>query len=186
MSDARPPVPARRSLLLGLARTALTVVAVLVVYYVLPLDRGFRAGSALWLVLGLAAIGVLVAWQVRAIVRSQHPALRAVEGMALSIPLFLLLFAGFYELMAGSDPAHFTEPLDRTDGLYFTVTVFATVGFGDIAPVSEVARAVTTLQMLADLVLIGLVIRLFLAAVDRGRKRAGEESSASDTDHPGP
>jgi hypothetical protein len=34
--------------------------------------------------------------------------------------------------------------LTRTDSLYFTVTVFATAGFGDISPASQVARLVVT------------------------------------------
>ncbi|MGY1802208.1 potassium channel family protein [Blastococcus sp. SYSU D00922] len=182
MSDPEPPAPGRRPLVLGLVRTALTVLVVLVLYAVLPLDRGFRAGGV-WLVAGLAGIGVLVGWQVRAIVRAQHPALRAVEGMALSLPLFLVFFAASYVLMSGSDPSHFTEPLDRTDGVYFAVTVFATVGFGDIAPVGEAARVVTTVQMVADLVLIGLVVRLFLAAVERGRRRAADLRDAG-SQHP--
>jgi hypothetical protein len=111
---------------------------------------------------------------VRAIVRARHPALRAIESIALSLPLFLLLFAAAYVLLTGTDPGAFTEPLTPTDGLYFTVTVFATVGFGDITPVTEVARVLTTLQMVGDLVLIGLVLRVFLTAVDRGRRRAAD------------
>jgi hypothetical protein len=115
-------------------------------------------------------VGLLVAWQVRGILRAPHPALRAVEGIALSIPLFLLLFATTYVQLSGTDPGAFSEPVSRIDGIYFVVTVFATVGFGDIAPVSEVARVLTTVQMIGDLVLIGLVLKLFLAAVDRRRR----------------
>ncbi len=166
--------PARGLLLFGLARTMLTVVGLLVLYYVLPLDRGFQRRTLVVLMAGLVTVGVVVAWQVRAILRARHPALRAIEAIALSLPLFLLLFAATYVLLAGTDPAAFTEPLSRTDGLYFVVTVFATVGFGDISPVTEVARALTTLQMIGDLVLIGLVLRVFLTAVDRGRRRAAE------------
>jgi hypothetical protein len=152
----------------------MTVVVLLVLYYLLPLERGFQSRTLLLLVAGLLAVGLLVAWQVRAILRSRHPALRAVEAIALSLPLFLLLFAAVYVLLSGTDPQAFTEPLSRTDGLYFVVTVFATVGFGDISPVTEVARVLTTLQMIGDLVLIGLVLRLFLTAVDRGRRRAAD------------
>ena len=54
------------------------------------------------------------------------------------------------------------------------VTVFATVGFGDISAVSSVARVLVTVQMVGDLVLIGLVLRVFMTAVDRGRRRAAE------------
>ena len=32
------------------------------------------------------------------------------------------------------DPSSFGEPLTRSDALYFTITIFATVGFGDINP----------------------------------------------------
>ena len=47
----------------------------------------------------------------------------------------------------------FTQPLTRTDALYFTVTVFSTVGFGDISPKLEAARVVLIAQMLSHRVL---------------------------------
>jgi voltage-gated potassium channel len=169
-TDLPVTVP-RGPLLLGLVRILLTVTGLVVLYYLLPLDRVFHGPSLLRLVAGMFGVGLLVAWQVRAILRARHPALRAVESLALSIPLFLLLFAAAYVILTGTDPGAFTEPLTRTDALYFVVTVFATVGFGDISPVTEIARVMTTLQMVFDLVLIGLVLRLFLTAVDRGRHR---------------
>jgi voltage-gated potassium channel len=165
-------VPPRRLLVLGAGRMLLSTTAVLVVYFVLPLDREFTSRTLVSLVLGLVAVGLLVTWQVREIMRARTPALRAVESLALSLPVFLVLFAIVYVVLGQSDPQAFSEPLSRLDGLYFVVTVFATVGFGDIAPVSEVARAVTTVQMVADLLLIGLVLKVFLAAVNQGRRRA--------------
>jgi voltage-gated potassium channel len=95
-----------------------------------------------------------------------------VEALSLSLPLFLVMFSMVYVVLSASEPAAFSEPLTRIDGLYFVVTVFATVGFGDIAPVSEVARVLTTVQMIGDLLLIGLVLKVFTAAVGR-RRRAG-------------
>jgi len=165
-------MPPRRLLVLGAGRTLLATTVVLALYFVLPLDRDFSSRTLAGLVLGMVAVGLLVAWQVRAILRAQTPALRAVEALALSLPLFLVLFAVAYVILAASDPQAFSEPLNRVDGLYFVVTVFATVGFGDIAPVSEVARLLTTVQMVGDLLLIGLVLKVFLAAVDLGRRRA--------------
>ncbi len=60
--------------------------------------------------------------------------------------------------------------LARTDALYFSVTVFTTVGFGDIAADSEVGRMVLTSQMLLNLRLIGVVGRLVLHEVRRSRQ----------------
>jgi hypothetical protein len=174
--------PGRRPLLLGIARSLLTSTGLLALYFVVPLDREFSAGTLLRLGFAVLAMGLLVSWQVHAILHSQHPALRAVESIALSLPLFLLLFAGTYTVLSESDPNTFTEPLSRIDCLYFVVTVFATVGFGDISPVSALARALVTLQMVGDLVLIGLVLRLFVTAVDRGRRRASERQDAASAD----
>jgi voltage-gated potassium channel len=160
----------RRLVLVALLRTLLTVAAVLVLYYVLPLDRDFRPRTVVELFLGLVAFGALVAWQVRGILRSSAPALRAVESVALTVPLFLVVFAAVYVVLVNTDPASFTQSLTRTDVLYFVVTVFATVGFGDISPVTEAARVLVTVQMVCDLLLIGLVLRVFLTAVNSSRR----------------
>ena len=61
--------------------------------------------------------------------------------------MLLLVFASVYVQIETNRPNSFTEALSRTDALYFTVTVFATVGFGDIAPKSELARIITMTQM---------------------------------------
>ena len=170
-------------LLLGVLRTLLTSTGLLVLYFVLPLDREFSAGTLAALAAGVVVMGLLVALQVRSILRSPHPALRAIEGLALSLPLFLLLFAATYSVLSDSDPGAFTEPLTRLDSLYFVVTVFATVGFGDISAASPVARMLVTFQMVGDLLLIGLVLRVFVTAVEHGRRRAAEERDPSAADH---
>ena len=73
-----------------------------------------------------------VAFHLRSIMRSPFPQLRAIEGLAINIPLFLLLFAGTYVVLAALSTRNFGGHLSHTDGLYFTVFVFSTVGFGDI------------------------------------------------------
>jgi voltage-gated potassium channel len=69
------------------------------------------------------------------------------------------------------DPAVFTHPLDHTTALYFTVTVFATVGFGDIVAASNAMKLLVTVQMLLNLVVFGLVIRVLTSAAQRGMAR---------------
>ena len=172
-----PGVPIRRPVLLSLGRAALNATALVLLYYLLPLNRPVSWRTAGWLLGGLVVVALLVAAQIRSILRARYPGLRALEALATSIPLFLLVFAAVYEMLEAGAPASFSETLTRTDSLYFVVTVFATVGFGDITAVSETARVLVTVQMIGDLVLIGLVIRAFLAAVDRGRQRRRQEPS---------
>ena len=95
--------------------------------------------------------------------------------------MYLLLFASTYYLMERASAANFTQSLTRTDALYFSVTVFTTVGFGDIAAKSETARVLLIIQMLADLALLGAGARVLLGAVHRGQQR---RSDTSDGDGP--
>ena len=144
--------------------------ALVAVYYLLPLDR-----SSIGVVVGILAIGLLalvglVVFQVRAIMRAAYPALRAVGALTTSVPLFLLLFAGTYFVMGTISAGTFSQPLTRTDALYFTVTVFSTVGFGDITAVTEGARVLVTGQMIAGIVILGLGVRIIVDAVKRGQQ----------------
>jgi voltage-gated potassium channel len=169
-----PSAERRRLVGLGVFRSLVTTVVLVVLYYVLPLDhvKNVPATLAVALVI-LAAVTVL---QLRVISRTAHPALRAIEALATSLPLFLLLFASAYFIMAGASPANFsTHSLSRTDALYFTVTVFSTVGFGDITAASQSARLVVTVQMLLDLLALGLVVRAFVSAVQSARQQAAPD-----------
>jgi len=61
--------------------------------------------------------------------------------------------------------------LRRRHPRILTMTVFATVGFGDIAPVTPTARAVVLGQMVGNLVVLGLLLRLVTSAVRINRDR---------------
>jgi hypothetical protein len=69
-------------------------------------------------------------------------------------------------------PASFSEVLGRTGALYYTVTVFATVGFGDITPTTEGTRIVTMTQMVVGLLAVGLAAKLLVGAVQEAVTRA--------------
>jgi len=169
------PRAQRRRLVAGAALRAVLVAAVLVVlYYVLPLDRPWDSDTAVRLVVGLLIVAGVVVLGVRTIAGSRYPGVRAAEALALILPFFLLLFASTYFEMERNSAASFTQPLTRTDALYFTVTVFSTVGFGDITAKSETARVVVIVQMLADLAFLGAGVRVLLGAVQRGRERRSE------------
>ncbi|WP_328484254.1 potassium channel family protein [Streptomyces sp. NBC_00377] len=131
----------------------------------------------LGLVGGIAVVALLLSWQVRKISRSQRPGLRAMEALGTTLPIYLLLFATTYRLIEHNASDRFSEPLSRSDALYFTVTVFSTVGFGDISPRSEPGLLVTE-QMTANLLLVGVAARYVVAAVGQARTQqqaAGED-----------
>jgi hypothetical protein len=155
----------RRLAILGTVLTILVAwVFILGAYYVLPFNH-LSAGHN---VFRLAAVGALVAavlaWQIRRISFAALPELRAIEALGIVIAVFLVGFSIIYLSMSHNSARTFTQDLDHTRALYFTISVFSTVGFGDITPRTDTARLVVAAQMLLDLAIIGAVVRLIFNA----------------------
>ena len=171
----------RRAIAATLVHSATASGLLLLAYYRAPLDRPLTWATGWLFLLALLAFVGLMALELRGISRSDQPRLRAVRALGLALPLLLVVFASTYVTIAGQQSAAFSEPLTRTDGIYFTVTVFATVGFGDITPVSELARVLVTVQMLVGLVAVGLIAKLVLGAVQVAvARRAGTPDRAEE------
>ncbi|MFE9120465.1 potassium channel family protein [Streptomyces sp. NPDC007172] len=163
-----------------------SAVLVTALYYVAPLDWGVGVGAVAVLVGALVVFGWLLAWQLGSIARAPYPWLRAMEALAIAVPLFLVLFSAGYFLLAHDVPGSFSEPLTRTASLYFTISVFVTVGFGDIVPTSEAARALTSVQMIVDLIVLAVLGKAVLGAVRMGLRRRSAESGSGPEPGPGP
>lgn len=163
----------------------ITTTALVILYYLSPLDRlasvplGVSLAIALLILLIVAIVGI------RATMRATYPGVRGVEALATTVPLFMLLYAATYFLMARTDPGSFSaDGLTRTDTLYFTITIFSTVGFGDITATSQSARILASTQMILDLLILGLGLQAFIGAIRLGRQRPPSISDAESVDRP--
>jgi len=162
--------PSRRLVAVSLLRSLGATVVLVGGYYVLPLDSLSGVPIAVVLTVALLFLATAMVFEVRATVGAAHPGLRAVEALATTVPLFLLLFSASYFVMSKAASDNFNaHVLSRTDALYFSITTFSTVGFGDIVATSQTARILVTVQMVLDLVILGLVFRVFFGAVKLGR-----------------
>ena len=128
----------------------------LALFYALPLDDPDVSPLG-FIALAATALAAILTVQSLAILRSPLPGIRAIEALAASIPLLLLIFASAYVMLATGHSANFTQPLSRSDAIYFSTTVFSTVGFGDISAVSETARLMVTAEMIINLLVLSVV-----------------------------
>jgi len=150
----------RRLLVLAMARVLGVVAVTLVVYFLLPIEgEGAASAAAMAACAGIAIILTVFARQIARVSRSRRPVLAALEALVLVFGLFLSFFALLYVSISESDPEAFTQGVDKVAGIYFTMTVLTTVGFGDITPVSDTARVMVTLQMVLGMVLIGTAFK---------------------------
>ena len=125
--DELPAATRRRLFVRALVRPTLSTTGLVLIYYLLPLGDGAPRLTATTLFVALVIVVALITWHVRTIRTATYPRLRAIETTAVSLPLFLLLFAA-----------------------------------------AQGARVLVMIQMIGDLLLVGIVARLVLGAVRTG------------------
>ena len=173
--DGLPRRQRRRLVLRAFVRTIATVAVIVVAYFIAPLNHAMSPVTIIELVLLALAIFAMIGWQIWRITQSDYPTLRAVEALAFIVPAYLVFFATIYYLINHANQATFGTSQTRLDSLYFSATVFTTVGFGDISAKTQPARAVVLCQMVLDLVILGMVVRLVVNAVKIGQKRRTDD-----------
>ena len=137
------------------------------------------------LIIGMAIYALVLRLQLRRVVRAKRPGLIAAESLILSAGLFIAIFSGIYVVIEGDSPGSFSEPIDHFTATYFTLTVLATVGFGDVTATSDTARFIVMMQMALGLGFLAVIIKVFTGAAqravqsrnDRQDKQAGEAES---------
>jgi hypothetical protein len=158
-----------RDIAASVARSVLGAGALFATFALAPFDPSEHSALGLRLAASVLVPAVVLTLQILSVARSPYPWLRAVEAVAISFPLLIFLFASTYYAMDLANPDSFNEAITRTDAIYLTVTIFATVGFGDIVATSQLARIGVTIQMIADMVLIGFIARVLLGTIQRRR-----------------
>ena len=87
------------------------------------------------------------------------PMLATGGTLIATIMLLVVIFAQVFLTLDHTAPGSFSQELNKMGALYFSMTVTATVGFGDIVAKTDTARAVVTFQMFINLVLLAAALR---------------------------
>lgn len=163
MTEPEPVANPLGAVLRMLGHTTLVLFLLTFGYYLLPLrapwgdsEDAARLGGS---VVAFIGVVVLLYLQLRR-GRTQPPAWRRAQWLLTALYLLILVFALTYVVVATVSPDQFVGITDRTTALYYTVTVMATVGFGDIYAAGTFARALVTVQMLFNLIYLGTALRM--------------------------
>lgn len=160
-------------------RLALLLVAVLVLYFVVPVSAEVRGAEWLRIVVSLLAFGLLTALVLHQVqLQIQDPA-RRIDGLVVALLVGVTGFAyGFYVIEL-HHPEQFAGMETRIDALYFTMTTLLTIGFGDIHAVGQAARALVLVQMVFNVVVIATAATTLSNQVrTRALARAEERQAA--------
>jgi voltage-gated potassium channel len=157
--------------------TVLLVAAATVVYYLIPVPR---LGEGPWTVLFFAGSGVLGVLILAAVWQLLHAGEDArIRGLVLLLTATVLFFS-WADASVAKLPGQFAELHDKTDALYFSVSTLATVGFGDVHPVGQLARGAVTLQIVFNLVFLGAAVSVITGFFRRRARVRPHEPGRSD------
>ncbi len=160
------------------------VTVMLAAYFSLPpaeVTLGDIVTSVLLTLLAIAIVAGAYLWGLSRITRARYPLLRSFSLLIVALSAFIVVFAYVYLSLATRNPESLPGLNTHLDGLYFTVTMLSTVGFGDIAPTSQLARGVATAQMVFNLVFLGALLRSAVSVGQKERQRRSEGTPATET-----
>ncbi|MEU6730070.1 potassium channel family protein [Nonomuraea wenchangensis] len=162
--------PSRAGLLAWL-RAAGAVALLAGVYFAMPMPwAGTESDrTVLRTLVCLAGLAVVTWLLVRQVQRALRPHRLVAEQAAVlltSVTLVVIFFAATYFTMAD----RFTGIRTRLDALYFSVSTLGTLGYGDIVPVGQDAKAAVIVQVLFDLVIVTSALTIVVGAL---RPRGG-------------
>ena len=84
-----PPAQRRRLIFRAVLRGLLGTTVLVVLYYVLPLDKPWNGDTAVRVLIGLLVFAGLTVWQVRTIAGSRYPGVKAFEALGITHPVRL-------------------------------------------------------------------------------------------------
>jgi hypothetical protein len=129
-------------------------------FYLVPISGRFWDLSALWFFLALLLLVVLVVRQLTAQAKAGSDPSVGLRSLLFLLYPIIAVFALAYYILVVHSPSEIDGLVTRTDSLYFTIVTLGTVGYGDIHPVGQVAKVITMIQIVFDLVVIGLLLAI--------------------------
>jgi hypothetical protein len=107
---------------------------------------------------------------VRDVARHETISLRTVAA-ALAVYLLLgLAFAYVHVLVGSSGLGVYSQALSQSDGIYLSFITLTTVGFGDVTPVDDVARALIIGEAILGQIYLVSVVALLVGNIGRRRE----------------
>jgi uncharacterized membrane protein len=116
--------------------------------------------------MALISVGIL-----RFVYRSRSLTIDGIFATVVVYVLIALTFARVYVLLLGWDPGSFdlgtpvaglSPHQKQVDLLYFSLITLATVGYGDILPVSETARMLATIEAIVGQFYVAVIVAVFV------------------------
>jgi len=129
----------------------------------------------------LVMVAICCSRILRVVFRAERITLDSIFGSVVAYQLIGLFFSGIYTLLVLVDPTSFRgsgipnalPSVVETDMVYFSFVTLATLGYGDIVPLSSLARNIAVTEALIGQFYVAVVVALLIGAYLSRRQGAG-------------
>jgi voltage-gated potassium channel len=150
----------------SIAQTALHVTGLTLVFWLMPIsNQRWWLGLVIGFLVVIGSVPLTVK-RIKGVSTTHSPYLEAALAILMMVAMVTIGFASMYMAMSKHNQ-EFTDIHTKLDAVYFTVTTLATVGYGDLSPGGQLARAVAMTQMIVDILVIGVAARLAMRVARR-------------------
>jgi hypothetical protein len=139
---------------------ALILAAIGTAYFVVPVSTDMHAENVSRGLIAVLLLFLLAAGVVRQLRLHLDDTSRHVDGLIVTIVFVMAVFSYCFYVFEIHDPTEFAGLETRLDAAYFTMATAATVGFGDVHAVGQMARGFVLAQMIFNVVFIGTAVAL--------------------------
>lgn len=143
------------------ARPGWTAIALLVIYYAVPVTWD-STPAAIVLSLLLTTAGLILLARIMVLELKTARAggkQRSDRVVVMMLMLVVVAFSMIFYLMELLAPGQLAGLRTRTDALYFTLSTMATVGYGDVHATGQAARAVVCALIVFSAVVVASLVR---------------------------
>ena len=163
--------------------TVLTIVVPVVAYFLVPLDKEFGELIAAMLVIAAAASLIPISIrQAQRVLTSPDPLFDAMRCIVSALVFLVVAFSSAYFVLAANYDNQIAGLETKLDAIYFTITILATVGFGDISATGQTARGIVSGQMVVNFAVLAVSLRVVTWAL----KERGPQAFARRVPQPPP
>lgn len=146
---------------LGWSRALAITVLLVTLFFVAPLGQNDDpmplVVAALLSVLTVIGLAILVVRRIRRLL--DEPTTVDLPTLVVLLAATIVAFATTYFMLQRSSPGEVAGLDTRLDSLYMTLVTVTTVGYGDVHPAGQTARAIACLQLVFNAFFLGALLR---------------------------
>jgi hypothetical protein len=146
-------------------RLLLVASGILLAYFLVPVSPQDDANVIMRGVASIVVLVLLALAVVRQLMLHLDRTKQRIDGLIITVMLVAVVFSFVFYALSVHVPGEFADLETRLDALYFTGATMATIGYGDVHAVGQLARGLVLALMVFNVAFVGTAVALMSSQI---------------------